>query len=761
VPAITFHGGPLLTNVGVEAVFYGDGWQNDSNLAARTGDIANFLTDITNSSYMDMLSNAGYNVGRGSYLDSTTIPADLSSGSVDDSQVQTDLNAAIDNGSLQQPDANRLYIVFVQPGVQVTRGDGVAVPGAGYHEGFTATDGSTDALAIVTVVDQPNDPWPAQMNQIALLTTHELAEAVTDPVGGGWYDDQGPAAAAGESEIADYVNGQGVFLDGYLVHKVVDQNEQPLVPDGSTNMQAIGQDAAATTGQEYNGTVAIFQDADQTGSVGDYTAQITWGDGQTSDGQVVDNGDGTLSVTGANTYGQSGSYTVQVQITDTADGDTAAASSTATVNDPSSPNLTATGQDVTATAGQEYNGTVATFQDADGTGSAGDYTAQIDWGDGQTSAGQVVDNGDGTFSVTGANTYGQAGSYTIQVQITDTGEGDTAAATSTATVQAAYVPDLAAQGQDLAATAGQAYTGTVATITDPDHSGSVGDYSATISWGDGQTSVGQVVDNGDGTFAVTGSNTYQQGGSYTVGVQIQDAADGDNVATGGTATIAAASDPGTANPLPGNPAPAHLAEVASALTHSTEYYQNLITATYQKYLGRNPEPAGMAVWVQAKQNGLSDESLEAGFIGSQEYIANHGGSGAGWVEGMYQDLLGRTPGADEVNAWVRNLQNGMAPQQVAYFFAHSAEREGQRITADYETYLGREPENQDIVNAWVNAFESGTSNEDVIAGFVGSAEYYQSHSGTNDGWLDSAFQDILGRPATAADLQVWLPVLES
>src|SRR5689334_11971551 len=76
-------------------------------------------------------------------------------------------------------------------------------------------------------------------------------------------------------------------------------------------------------------------------------------------------------------------------------------------------------------------------------------------------------------------------------------------------------------------------------------------------------------------------------------------------------------------------APANLTGVADALSHSPEYYSNLIGATYQTYLNRAPATSEVSGWLAGMQNGLSDEQLEAGFIGSPEYIANHGGQGAG------------------------------------------------------------------------------------------------------------------------------------
>jgi hypothetical protein len=218
-------------------------------------------------------------------------------------------------------------------------------------------------------------------------------------------------------------------------------------------------------------------------------------------------------------------------------------------------------------------------------------------------------------------------------------------------------------------------------------------------------------------------------------------------------------DPGASTP---EPVPANLAQVASLFTHSEESYRNFVTGAYQRYLGRLPDAPGLAGWVQAMQHGLTDEQLEAMFIGSAEYIANHGGPGAGWVQGMYQDLLGRTPAQAEVDGWVRALNNGASTTAVALGFAASAERESQRVAADYQTYLGRDPSAGEVA-WWVNGFEHGLRNEDVAAGFLGSPEYFNDPDkgqGDRAGWVWAAYQEVFHRLPSDAEINSWLTVLK-
>jgi PKD repeat protein len=109
-----------------------------------------------------------------------------------------------------------------------------------------------------------------------------------------------------------------------------------------------------------------------------------------------------------------------------------------TVNVTDAP-LVATGR--TIVAANPVTATVASFIDTDTTNTLGDsnqapadYTATINWGDGNTSAGTIVPNGTG-FDVTGAHTYSAAdlGPQTLSIHICDVG-GACADTTSSLTV---------------------------------------------------------------------------------------------------------------------------------------------------------------------------------------------------------------------------------------------------------------------------------------------------------------------------------------
>jgi hypothetical protein len=199
-------------------------------------------------------------------------------------------------------------------------------------------------------------------------------------------------------------------------------------------------------------------------------------------------------------------------------------------------------------------------------------------------------------------------------------------------------------------------------------------------------------------------------------------------------------------------------EVAAILAHSAEHYAYQIDNIYQQYLGRGADSSGEQFWVASMQHGMTQEQLEADFIGSSEYIADHGGKGSGWVTGMYNDLLGRTPDNAGLTHWVDSLASGVDAATVALGFAASGEREAMKVTSDYQNLLGRTPGASEIAS-WVNAFEHGVTNDDVVAGFVSSAEFLERLGEDLVHFIDAAYHELLGRSADPAAIQHWYDTL--
>jgi streptogramin lyase len=115
--------------------------------------------------------------------------------------------------------------------------------------------------------------------------------------------------------------------------------------------------------------------------------------------------------------------------------------------------------------------------------------------------------------------------------------GDTTSSSPSFALTVTPAP-LTAFGVNVLATAGAPFSGTVATFVNADPFGFVSSYTATITWGDGNSSVGIIADQGGGVFAVSGSHTYADPKSDAVNVLIQHKLGYTTPATAGsTATV--------------------------------------------------------------------------------------------------------------------------------------------------------------------------------------------------------------------------------
>ena len=166
---------------------------------------------------------------------------------------------------------------------------------------------------------------------------------------------------------------------------------------------------------------------------------------------------------------------------------------------------------------EPYTGSVATFTDDAPDPNLSDYSATIDWGDGTSTAGAIAlsnQAGQG-FIVTDAGghvytaaTTGQT-PYVVTVTITKNALNALNQPCSESGVAIGNVavsnPTLHATLSSFAGFVGVPYTGVVATFTDDAPDPNVGDYSATINWGDGTSTIGVITatNSAGQSFAVT------------------------------------------------------------------------------------------------------------------------------------------------------------------------------------------------------------------------------------------------------------------
>jgi hypothetical protein len=143
---------------------------------------------------------------------------------------------------------------------------------------------------------------------------------------------------------------------------------------------------------------------------------------------------------------------------------------------------------------------------------AGQLDLEIAWGDGATEKGVLVAGANGG-TVANTHQYSHTGNFTVTLTLKDN-SGTTVSdhlhvtTTDASLTIAALAPPAPIEGVS---------TGTVvvATFNDANKTPDINDFTATIAWGDGNTSTataanGGIAANADGTFSVAGSNTFAE-----------------------------------------------------------------------------------------------------------------------------------------------------------------------------------------------------------------------------------------------------------
>jgi hypothetical protein len=208
-PELTYRGGPLIVSAEVVALYWGASW-NVEPLATLRGRVDAFFDFVLTSELIDQLgeySVPGASIGHGQRIVSSVLDTVPTTASLTDQQLRDALQSALP--SLPAPGPNRLYSIFLPPNVAVVMAEARSCQAfCGYHD---AIDNST-FYAVV--------PYPGcsgcvggldEFEALTSTTSHELAEAITDPVPGtGWYDD-------GNGEVGDICAWQTKRLGNYVV----------------------------------------------------------------------------------------------------------------------------------------------------------------------------------------------------------------------------------------------------------------------------------------------------------------------------------------------------------------------------------------------------------------------------------------------------------------------------------------------------------------------------------------------------------------
>jgi hypothetical protein len=186
---LNYNGGTLLTNVQVFTIFWGRKWGTSAAITLK-GKLNAFFKTIVASAAIDQLKEynvPGKSIGRGTLTGTKTITAQAPTGSVTDTTIRTRLKGWIAAGTVPKTTSNSLYFIYLDPGiVSILGGSRSCQSFCGYHNNVGSV-----YYAVM--------PYPsctgclggmAAFDALTGTSSHELCEAITDPVPGeGWYDD--------------------------------------------------------------------------------------------------------------------------------------------------------------------------------------------------------------------------------------------------------------------------------------------------------------------------------------------------------------------------------------------------------------------------------------------------------------------------------------------------------------------------------------------------------------------------------------------
>ncbi|HEU5116368.1 MAG TPA: hypothetical protein VFT74_06775, partial [Isosphaeraceae bacterium] len=436
--------------------------------------------------------------------------------------------------------------------------------------------GTATATSYINVVDSalhidPN--YPAALAPLDGTPFYDLLARFTDddPLQPGtsnytalvdWGDGKTSSTANGSLEVTADPSGNGLLLaaaDGFghvyspgVYHVTVTVGN--LTGDSTaTRAYDIVVEDSAITGQSYSYSgvggvsltkiLASFVDASPAVlSLDNFEATIDWGDGSPEEpATILINYDGGFVVQGTHAYAQGGKdYVYTINFKDVRLGTPppvtpSSASVTGTISVKSAP-FSATGADLSQVSlreGQTFDGTVATITTPNTLADPSTFSATVSWGDGSTSPATI--SRDGTLSINGTHTYSRWGRYDITVHLT----GPESRFTSTTDSISIQDAPIQAHGSPISLDALTSVSNLKVasfTVSAPNASVNIGDYSAQIGWGDGSFTAGEVKSDGRGGYDVLGSHTYAVSGNYPISVAINSRG-GSNTATSTSAQV--------------------------------------------------------------------------------------------------------------------------------------------------------------------------------------------------------------------------------
>jgi hypothetical protein len=152
--------------------------------------------------------------------------------------------------------------------------------------------------------------------------------------------------------------------------------------------------------------------------------------------------------------------------------------------------------------------------------------------------------------------------------------------------------------------------------------------------------------------------------------------------------------------------------VAQAIWNSPEHRDDEVQQYYATYLHRPATAAEVAGWEKVMRAGMSEDQVQAAILASAEFTAGQG-SNESFVAALYQDVLGRDPDPAGAAGWLNFLNRGVSRYLLAQWFLASSERYDHVVNTLYGGILHRQPTPAEE-QGWLTQLQDGLNTPEGV-----------------------------------------------
>ena len=188
-------------------------------------------------------------------------------------------------------------------------------------------------------------------------------------------------------------------------------------------------------------------------------------------------------------------------------------------------------------------------------------------------------------------------------------------------------------------------------------------------------------------------------------------------------------------------------------TNNPDVSTAVVNGLYVQILGRTPDAGGLGFWSHALASGVfTSTQIASQFLHSPEYDNNE-------VQSLYRSILGRAPVTTEASFWVGQMQAGLGATGLALEFLNSGEFNTDHPTntsfvqAAFAVLLGRGVDTAGLA-FWTQQLNSGVSRNAVASAFLNSDELFERA-------VDNFYEDYLNRAGDSFGLSGWVNELKA